>query len=365
MRSVNRTLTVRLTTLITGAGAAAALTMHASGCSSDHAQGSSTPPSETARGTSEGMGDVGLSLTLPGGQSINTVNWTITDAGGAVIQQNSVNVQNSLTVSFTVGNLPAGGTYTITLSATSTDGSATCTGSAQFQIAAHATTNLTVPLRCALAAPETGTLTVGTQTYGCASLGGASAIPAEVFVGASVSLSASAIAINPAALSFQWSAPSGTFSAAGSASTTFTCTAPGPVTIAVAASDGPVPDGGSCDSSSSATVQVTCDLAPEAGAVDATVSDAGSGAQALVTTLDPGVAADRGHDQPGHRDRPGRGQRRDAVHARPTSPPIPNNTQTIVERRRDPFLADRHRARHRRPASATTRGRDARRASRT
>jgi hypothetical protein len=63
----------------------------------------------------------------------------------------------------------------------------------------------------------------------------------------------------PANLTYQWSAPSGSFGAASAASTSFTCTAPGPVMGTLVVGDGPVPAGSTCNPSlETDVVAVTC-----------------------------------------------------------------------------------------------------------
>src|SRR6185369_4303294 len=86
--------------------------------------------------------------------------------------------------------------------------------------------------------------------------------PGQVTVGAAIALSAAAhdSDAGPAALAYRWSAGSGTFSDAASSAPTFTCAAPGTVTITVTASDGDATPG--C--AASGTVDVRCSL-PGAG----------------------------------------------------------------------------------------------------
>jgi hypothetical protein len=292
MRSTIQKSILRRVAFVMGATAAAVVTAQAIGCSS-----AGTTPGVGSEGPA--AGSVGLSLTLPGGESLNSVLWTITDPTGAVVQQNTVSVQNSLAIDFVVSNLAPGITYTITLAPTSAHGTATCAGSASFSVTAHTTTNVSVLLRCSKAGSEAGSIAVGGQTYDCASVSGASATPSETAVGTSIALSASASGVNSSALGYTRSAPSGTFSAPGAASTNFTCTVPGPVTVTLTASDGPVSDGGSCGPTlATTTVAVICDPSLDAGtgtdAMDATVSDASDAAtgtgQALFMTLDNGVA---------------------------------------------------------------------------
>src|SRR5580692_769887 len=87
--------------MLAGAGVAALLAALPIACSSS---GGGSPPSGTPRpgSTADQVGSVGVKLTLPGGEAINSIQWVITGPNGAstVVQQGSVAVQNSLAISF-------------------------------------------------------------------------------------------------------------------------------------------------------------------------------------------------------------------------------------------------------------------------
>jgi phospholipase C len=233
------------------------------GCSSagsssrEPSVGSPIPPAE-------GTGTVGMKLTLPGGEVLSTVSWSITGPGGAttVVKSGSFSVQNAASLSFVVGNIPAATGYAVSISGTSTDGKVTCLGSASFNVAARTTTSVTVLLQCDTAAANVGTAQITGQTFVCATVNSLTASPTETIVGPTnpVAVSATATGPNAGAVTYQWSAPSGSFSAPTSAQSTFTCSVPGTVTLSVTASDGSIPDGGSCNPAlSTATVQVQCE----------------------------------------------------------------------------------------------------------
>jgi phospholipase C len=257
MRSNTKTSLIR-SALVLGAASAAALGSAQFGCSS----GGVTPESDPS-GTSQGeVGSVGMQLTLPGGEQINTVNWVVTGPNPAttVLQTGSVNVGNSTTVSFLVAGIPAGANYTISLSGSSTDGTVTCLGGATFSTTARTTTNVSVALQCSTAPLEAGSALVNASTFNCATWNSVTASPSETTIGHSVAVNALGTGPNPAAVTYAWSAPSGSFDTPNAASANFTCGAPGPVTLTVTVADGTVPEGGTCNSSTStATVQVQCD----------------------------------------------------------------------------------------------------------
>ena len=217
-------------------------------CSSEHVgsqPASGSPDAETS-------GSIGLALQLASGKSVSNVNYTIVGPG-AFSKSGSIDVSSSQTISAVIGNIPAGQGYALTLSATTTDGSASCAGSATFNVTAHASSTVAVLLRCH-EAPTTGSVDVRGNLNACPVLDGISANPAEVQLGKTLALSGLAHDSDaaPSALSYTWSATSGSFSDATSANPTFTCSALGTSTIKLVASDG--------DCSDSATVDVQCSL---------------------------------------------------------------------------------------------------------
>jgi phospholipase C len=243
-----------------GALGAAVIVVPQVGCSSS-AGGSPEPSGTVSQGgdSKAGTGSVGVRLTLPGGQVLNTISWTITGPNGAstVVQTGSVNVQNSLTISFQVGGIPAANGYSISLTGTSTDGTATCAGSASFNVLAQATTSVSVSAQCHTAPADVGSVQVTATTFNCGTVNSITATPTQTTVGTPIALSASATAPNPSALTYAWSAPSGSFSASTAASTNFTCGVAGSVTLTLTVSDGPT-DGGSCAPFNTMTVPVQC-----------------------------------------------------------------------------------------------------------
>jgi hypothetical protein len=180
---------------------------------------------------------VGLALTVPGGAVLDVVGYTVTGPGG-FSKTGAIDVSHSSTISAIIP-LPAGGPYSLSLSGTSTDGALACAGSATFSVTAHQTAGVTVHLVCHEGSRSGSVLVSGTLNI-CPLIDALSATPQSVLVGGSLALSAGAHDSDggPAALTYAWTASSGTLSSTSGASPTFTCTAPGPVTISVTASDG-------------------------------------------------------------------------------------------------------------------------------
>ena len=239
-------------------------------CSSSP-DGGGGPGSTSGDAPAGDLGAVRMKLALPSGQNIEVVTWVLTGAGGAstVVQSGTVDSQ-SAGLSFLVSGVPAGAGYGITMSGTATDGSVVCTGSARFDVAARATTNVPVELACSVATSGSHVTLVNGTAFNCAATSGIAASPSETTVGHTVALGAMAVGPAPGALTYAWSAPSGSFSQPTGATTTFLCSTPGPVTVTLTVGDGPVPAGQSCSGSiDTATAVVTCDEAvADAGAPD-------------------------------------------------------------------------------------------------
>lgn len=269
------------TMLLAAVAGATSLAVSGVGCSSSsspQAAGGSGPTVPGQPGA-DNTGTVGLQLTLPSGVQINAVAWTVTGPNGAstVVQSGTLDVQNSAAINFLVGGIPAANGYAVSLSATATDGVTTCLGSGTFNMAARTTTSVYVLLQCTQPASEAGSAQINAAAYSCASISSIAASPTEVNVGASAALSATASGpgADGGAITFSWTATSGTFDTPNASSANFSCTTAGAATVTLTVSDGLVPDGGSCSSTlSSQSITIQC---------DALVG------QALFTTLGAGV----------------------------------------------------------------------------
>ena len=160
--------------LLLGAVGAATVAGSQVGCSSP---GVSTAPPEstvTPQGTASGdrEGTIGMELTLPGGEQLNSVTWTLTNSSGVVIKKSTVMVTNSLTINILIGGIPAGSNYTLTLTGTTASGTVTCAGSATFNTTARMTTSVSIALQCNTAPPEAGSVAVTATTFNCATVDG-------------------------------------------------------------------------------------------------------------------------------------------------------------------------------------------------
>jgi hypothetical protein len=205
--------------------------------------------------TTDPVGTVGVNLEIAPGVTISSIPWTITNTATDFSESGTVNVQSSNTATFQVGGLPSGDGYAIALTASSTDGSLTCTGSATFAITPNMTADVQVTLYCSPATPDAGAAAITATTQVCASIDSLVASPTETSLGGTVSLSATASA-GSAAASYAWTASAGSFSNPASASTVFTCpTTAGPVTVTLTVS----PGAAGCTTNTTESVTVTCD----------------------------------------------------------------------------------------------------------
>jgi len=199
-------------------------------------------------------GSVSLALQLASGATLTSVSYTVTGPA-SFSKSGSIDVSQSVNISATIGGIPAGSGYTVTLSATSTDSNVTCNGTATFSISALQTTSVSVAVSCK-EKPKTGSALINGMLNLCPVADGITATPSSLNVGGSVVLSGLAhdSDMAPSPLSYQWTASSGTLSSATGPSPTFTCTTVGTATLTLQASDGDP----SAGCSSSVTAAITC-----------------------------------------------------------------------------------------------------------
>jgi hypothetical protein len=199
------------------------------------------------------VGAVNLALQVDPGITLGTIAYSATGPAG-FSKSGSFDVSSSATISAVIGPIPAGAGFSVTLSATSVEGTTSCSGSAPFNIVARQTTSVTVHVICH-EAPRFGSVSVNGTLNVCPSIDGMGASPGEVRVGGSVALSSTAHDSDaaPAALTYQWTATNGVLSDSAARNPRFTCTSPGTATIALTVSDG---DPAACATTSALTV--TC-----------------------------------------------------------------------------------------------------------
>jgi hypothetical protein len=199
----------------------------------------------------ETVGSIGLALQTSQGAQIDAFQYSISGPAG-FLRQGSVDVRGSSVLSALIGAIPVGSGYRISLTAAARDGSFTCAGSAVFNITSRSTTAVTVNLQCR-EQPKTGSVLINGQLNHCPVIDGISASPQSVQVGQQLSLSADAHDSDaaPAAITYAWTASSGSLSSASAQAPSFSCTSAGDVLLTLKVSDG------DCDDTLTAVVSCT------------------------------------------------------------------------------------------------------------
>jgi hypothetical protein len=219
----------------------------ASACSVD-----ARSPQDGEELADETGGSVGLQLRL-GDVTLASVSYVIT--GNGFVKNGTIDVSKSRTISSTIGGIPAGTGYSLTLSATdATDSRILCNASASFNVVARATTVTNVKLECRLPHGN-GSVQIDGSANVCPRIDSLSVEPSEVLVGGTMALSAVVTDADalPVPASLAWSANGGLITGPTAAAATFKCTEAGSFAITLAVSDT------ACGDSVSANVVCTAD----------------------------------------------------------------------------------------------------------
>ncbi|MEI9940105.1 MAG: sulfatase-like hydrolase/transferase [Pseudomonadota bacterium] len=222
--------------LVTRLGQGSLVCLLALGVSAPFIGCSSEPLSN---GGEEHSGSLGLNLDVAPGVTLNSVTYTIT--GNGFNKSGSIDVSGAETISGTIGGIPAGKGYTITLTATSTNGGTTFTGSAGFDVTAGKTTSVTIHLK-GTASTGNGSVSVnGTFNVGPV-IDELTVTPLTVKVGSKVTLTGVAKDVDqgPSALSYYWSTTGGVIDNPIGPNAKLTSSTPGTFTVKLTVSDGEI-----------------------------------------------------------------------------------------------------------------------------
>lgn len=201
------------------------------GCSSQHGQqttATNAPGASNSVGTNYGA--AGLHLQIAPGVTFTSLSYTITNGGTTLVPSTVVPIADAQSIEFVVGQLPAGGPYTININATDSNADP-CSGTATFSIMAGMTTAIVMNITCtapadasANAVVTTGNLAVDAGVvytsqgaYQCPGISGLSASPAEVVspqtaqVGVDTVVSATPDGGAIGTPTINWTASAGTF----------------------------------------------------------------------------------------------------------------------------------------------------------
>lgn len=196
----------------------------------------------------EDVGSLGLQVQAAPGVTLDSVQYTITR--GEFTKSGSIDTSGAPTVNATIGGLPEGNGYTITLTATSVEGGTEFTGSAKFDVIAGQTTSASVVLR-GTGATNHGSVSVNGTLNVVPVIDELTVTPQSVYVGSSVSLKATGRDADegPSALTYYWATTEGAIDDPLSPSPTLSSASPGTATVTLTVSDG--------DSSASVSTTVT------------------------------------------------------------------------------------------------------------
>jgi arylsulfatase A-like enzyme len=209
--------------------AAAGATGSLTGCAGD--------TNSDVGGDEDRTGSLGLSLTVAEGVTIDTVTYTIT--GNGFTKTGTIDVSGAPQITATIGGIPAGRGYTITLTATSADGNTTFTGSAQFDVVAGGTAQVTIHLTGTGASGNGSVSVIGTINVAPV-IDEVTIAPLTVYVGSSITLSSVSRDPDqgPSPLTYYWSTTGGVIDNPLSPNATLTSDKPGTFTVKLIVSDG-------------------------------------------------------------------------------------------------------------------------------
>jgi hypothetical protein len=210
---------------------------------------------------------VRLNLDFGGGVSLTSVDYVLT--GPASFRRTgTLAVGDQPSISATFQNLPAGMGYDVVVKGTASDDLNLCKGEAIFDVASSMNAVVQIALACS------GRATLSADVNVCPTIDSLSVVPAEVYVGGSMQLSAVSHDPDngPAPLAASWATTSGTLANLSTTGATFTCTAPGTFTIGLTISDGTA----NPKCADTASVTVICTPPPSAFLMSAVPARAGA-----------------------------------------------------------------------------------------
>jgi arylsulfatase B len=222
----------------------------------------------------EQTGSLAINLAAAPGVTLSSVAYTI--AGNGFTKTGSIDTSGAPTptVSGTIGGIPAGKGYTITLTATSVEGDTSFTGSAQFDVTGGGTTSVTVHLN-GTKKNGNGKVAVNGTINVNPILDEVTVTPQTVLVGSAITLSAVGRDPDPdsdqgpSTLTYYWSTTGGVIDNPIGQNATLTSATPGTFTITLTLSDG--------DGTDTATTTVTFVKPEQGGSSDAGADGGGGG----------------------------------------------------------------------------------------
>jgi hypothetical protein len=194
------------------------------------------------------VGHIKLALALPGGITINSVDWKVLSSTSAVLQMGTINTSDPNIQPSVIVGLAAGVGDIVTMSAVTSTNIA-CSGTSDaFNVVPGASVNVPVNITCGQTTAGTGLGSVDIS---------ATVVPGDQCPVATAYLITPASAMSPSGtisvsvsgsdpdmgetVTFAWTASAGTFADPTSATTTYTCTTAGMQTLSAAITDSHTP----------------------------------------------------------------------------------------------------------------------------
>jgi arylsulfatase B len=190
-------------------------------------------------GGPEQVGSLGFNLEAAPGVTLSSVTYVI--SGNGFSKSGRIDTSAAPTINGTIGGIPAGNGYTLTLTATSTDGTTTFTGSASFNVTAGKTASVTIHLKGTVTGGKGNVNVNGTLNVGPV-VDELTVTPVTVNVGSTITLTGVGQDADdgPSPLSYYWSTTGGIIADPISANATLTSTTPGTFTVKLTVSDGEI-----------------------------------------------------------------------------------------------------------------------------
>jgi hypothetical protein len=202
-------------------------------------------------------GNVSLTVTVPSDTPVTEVDYELTGIGLPDTKGGIRALDPSTSFSRLISHVPTGDDYLAHATAKSVDGQTECDGMAGAEVRANATTVVTIALTCHDVGGGHIQISIGVVCpwFQVTSY---TVSPLSASVGQQIAVSETTSSADGAPISFQWTAPAGTFDSPTDSATMYTCVEPGAVTLTAGASTGP------CQASQTIVVQCIGD-----GGVDA------------------------------------------------------------------------------------------------
>lgn len=207
----------------------------ASGCSgAPFTSESGAPPIDLER-----TGSAGFELEVGAGVTLHGVSYVIN--GNGFTKEGVVDISQSPILTAVIGGIPAGDGFTITITATSIDGSVTCVGTATFAVMEGLITKVTIHLQCRFG-HRVGKIGLHADVNLCPAIEEVTATPMETGMGSTITLFTRLADSDGPASALDMILADGLTSLSlhgrDTAAIELTCVEPGPSRITVTASDG-------------------------------------------------------------------------------------------------------------------------------